>query len=144
MQDQSLHTSFSSPRLGRVQTEGIERKDSVYRRSHLTRSHNRFLWRDRFRTDRIPRSSQSSSLPFSSIPYSPLLLPQALAIAIESCRLVLVQILLQGMGLDPLSSLYYFAPVCLAVNSVILLPVEGFGVFADAIELVGIPTLFFK
>ncbi|GAA5838950.1 hypothetical protein JCM5353_006819 [Sporobolomyces roseus] len=71
-------------------------------------------------------------------------LVQALAIAIESCRLVLVQILLQGMGLDPLSSLYYFAPVCLAVNSVILLPVEGFGVFADAIELVGIPTLFFN
>ncbi|GAA6008158.1 hypothetical protein JCM11491_001905 [Sporobolomyces phaffii] len=69
-------------------------------------------------------------------------LVQALAIVIESCRLVLVQILLQGMGLDPLSSLYYFAPVCLVVNSIILLPVEGFGVFADAVELVGIPTLF--
>ncbi|GAA5823609.1 hypothetical protein JCM10212_000664 [Sporobolomyces blumeae] len=69
-------------------------------------------------------------------------LVQALAIAIESCRLVLVQILLQGMGLDPISSLYYFAPVCLAVNSVILLPVEGFAVFADAVELVGVPTLF--
>lgn len=56
----------------------------------------------------------------------------------------MVQILLQGMGLDPLSSLYYFAPVCLAINSVILLPVEGFQVFADAVELVGIPTLFLK
>ncbi|GAA5984426.1 hypothetical protein JCM5350_003357 [Sporobolomyces pararoseus] len=71
-------------------------------------------------------------------------LVQALAIAIESCRLVLVQILLQGMGLDPLSSLYYFAPVCLAINSVILLPVEGFQVFADAVNLVGIPTLLFN
>jgi hypothetical protein len=48
------------------------------------------------------------------------------------------------MGLDPLSSLYYFAPVCLVINSIILLPVEGFQVFADAVELVGIPTLFFK
>lgn len=38
-------------------------------------------------------------------------LVQALAIAIESCRLVLVQILLQGMGMNPLTSLYYFAPV---------------------------------
>ncbi|SCZ88513.1 BZ3500_MvSof-1268-A1-R1_Chr2-1g04459 [Microbotryum saponariae] len=68
-------------------------------------------------------------------------LVQALAIAIESCRLVLVQILLQGMGLDPLTSLYYFAPVCLVINSIILLPVEGFSVFSDAIEKVGIPML---
>lgn len=37
--------------------------------------------------------------------------PQALAIAIESCRLVLVQRLLQGFGLDPIASLYYMAPV---------------------------------
>lgn len=40
-------------------------------------------------------------------------LVQALAIGIESCRLVMVQIMLQGLGLDPLSSLYYMAPVCL-------------------------------
>ncbi|GAA5983659.1 hypothetical protein JCM10908_000372 [Rhodotorula pacifica] len=69
-------------------------------------------------------------------------LVQALAICIESCRLVLVQRLLQGFGLDPIASLYYMAPVCLAVNAVILLPVEGFGVFADAMEKVGIPYLF--
>ncbi|CEQ39642.1 SPOSA6832_01203 [Sporobolomyces salmonicolor] len=88
-------------------------------------------------------------------------LVQALAIGIESCRLVLVQMLLQGMNMDPLSSvslpfilfsgtdeqsasrsLYYMAPVCLVVNSIILLPVEGFQVFRDAIDLVGIPTLF--
>ncbi|GAA5967634.1 hypothetical protein JCM8115_007010 [Rhodotorula mucilaginosa] len=71
-------------------------------------------------------------------------LVQALAICIESCRLVLVQRLLQGFGLDPIASLYYMAPVCLAVNAVILLPVEGFGVFADAMEKVGIPYLFFN
>ncbi|GAA6019885.1 hypothetical protein JCM10207_003326 [Rhodosporidiobolus poonsookiae] len=67
---------------------------------------------------------------------------QLLAIGIESCRLVLVQMLLQGFGLDPISSLSYMAPVVLAANSIILLPVEGFGVFSDAIELVGIPYLF--
>jgi len=70
--------------------------------------------------------------------------PQALAICIESCRLVLVQKLLQGFGLDPIASLYYMAPVCLAINAVILLPVEGFQVFEDAVNLVGIPYLFFK
>ncbi|KAI5476281.1 DUF250 domain membrane protein [Pseudohyphozyma bogoriensis] len=69
-------------------------------------------------------------------------LVQALAIAIESCRLVLVQILLQGMNMDPLTSLYYTAPVCLVVNASILLPVEGFQPFYDAVELVGLPTLF--
>lgn len=69
---------------------------------------------------------------------------QALAICIESCRLVLVQKLLQGFGLDPIASLYYMAPVCLAINAVILLPVEGFQVFEDAVNLVGLPYLFFK
>ncbi|GAA5945818.1 hypothetical protein JCM3775_006789 [Rhodotorula graminis] len=71
-------------------------------------------------------------------------LVQALAICIESCRLVLVQKLLQGFGLDPIASLYYMAPVCLAINAVILLPVEGFQVFEDAVTLVGIPYLFFN
>lgn len=69
-------------------------------------------------------------------------LVQALAIAIESCRLILIQILLQGMGMDPLTSLYYFAPVCLVFNSMILLPVEGLQPFTDAVHLVGLPTLF--
>ncbi|BGO91432.1 hypothetical protein NBRC10512_003092 [Rhodotorula toruloides] len=68
-------------------------------------------------------------------------LVQALAIGIESCRLVLVQKLLQGFGLDPIASLYYLAPVCLVVNAIILLPVEGFEVFSNAVELVGIPYL---
>lgn len=78
---------------------------------------------------------------------------QLLAIMIESCRLVLIQILLQGFGMDPLvvsrcsclrpmcvllgesfplivlhsipQSLYYFAPVCLATNTVALFAIEG-------------------
>ncbi|KAK4053958.1 hypothetical protein OIO90_003795 [Microbotryomycetes sp. JL221] len=67
---------------------------------------------------------------------------QVLAIGIESCRLVLVQILLQGFGLDPMASLYYTAPVCLVVNAMLLLPVEGTAVFYNAIHQVGLPTLF--
>ncbi|KAM0791245.1 hypothetical protein ACM66B_005724 [Microbotryomycetes sp. NB124-2] len=67
---------------------------------------------------------------------------QLLAIGIESCRLVLVQILLQGFGLDPMSSLYYTAPVCLVVNALLLLPVEGTQVFYNAVYQVGLPTLF--
>jgi drug/metabolite transporter (DMT)-like permease len=37
---------------------------------------------------------------------------QALAILAESTRLVLVNLLLKNLKLDPLSSLYYIAPVC--------------------------------
>lgn len=44
--------------------------------------------------------------------------------------------------MDPLTSLYYFAPVCLVINSAVLLPIEGFQPFYDAVYLVGIPTLF--
>jgi hypothetical protein len=34
--------------------------------------------------------------------------------------------------------------VCLVVNAIILLPVEGFEVFSNAVELVGIPYLLMK
>lgn len=50
---------------------------------------------------------------------------QVLAIAFESTRLVMVQVLLQGLKMDPLVSLYYFAPVCAAFNMVILPFAEG-------------------
>ncbi|GAA6034026.1 hypothetical protein JCM8097_000655 [Rhodosporidiobolus ruineniae] len=69
---------------------------------------------------------------------------QLLAIVIESFRLVLVQRLLQGFGLDPISSLSYMAPVVLVANSIILLPVEGFEVFSQALETVGVPYLLFN
>lgn len=45
---------------------------------------------------------------------------QALAICIESCRLVLVQRLLQGFGLDPIASLYYMAPVSRPIRRPVL------------------------
>lgn len=44
--------------------------------------------------------------------------------------------------MDPLTSLYYTAPVCLAINSILLLPIEGFAPFYDAVHLVGLPILF--
>lgn len=36
---------------------------------------------------------------------------QSLGIAFEACRLVAIQKLLHGLKMDPLVSLYYFAPV---------------------------------
>lgn len=36
---------------------------------------------------------------------------QALGIAFEACRLVAIEKLLHGLKMDPLVSLYYFAPV---------------------------------
>ncbi|WFD48484.1 hypothetical protein GLX27_003154 [Malassezia furfur] len=60
---------------------------------------------------------------------------QVLAIAFESTRLVMVQVLLQGLKMDPLVSLYYFAPVCAALNMVILPFAEGWAPFAALSQL---------
>lgn len=54
---------------------------------------------------------------------------QVLAIAFESTRLVMVQVLLQGLKMDPLVSLYYFSPVCAALNMLILPFAEGLAPF---------------
>ncbi|EGG02624.1 uncharacterized protein MELLADRAFT_72742 [Melampsora larici-populina 98AG31] len=50
---------------------------------------------------------------------------QVVAIVVEANRVVLIQMLL-GTGMSPLTSLYFFAPVCLIINSVLILPLEGF------------------
>jgi hypothetical protein len=65
---------------------------------------------------------------------------QVLAIAFESSRLVMVQVLLQGLKMNPLVSLYYFAPVCAAINFVFLLVWEGFAPFQN-IQKVGLFVL---
>jgi hypothetical protein len=65
---------------------------------------------------------------------------QVLAIAFESSRLVMVQVLLQGLKMNPLVSLYYFAPVCAAINFVLLMAWEGFAPFQE-IHKVGIFVL---
>lgn len=60
---------------------------------------------------------------------------QVLAIAFESSRLVMVQVLLQGLKMDPLVSLYYFAPVCAAINFGLLIVSEGLQPFLQLYRL---------
>lgn len=60
---------------------------------------------------------------------------QVLAVAFESSRLVMVQVLLQGLKMDPLVSLYYFAPVCAAINFGLLIVSEGLQPFLELYRL---------
>lgn len=50
---------------------------------------------------------------------------QALGIAFEAARLVAIQKLLHGLKMDPLVSLYYFAPVCAGLNALLVPVYEG-------------------
>ncbi|KEI40889.1 uncharacterized protein L969DRAFT_72423 [Mixia osmundae IAM 14324] len=50
---------------------------------------------------------------------------QISAVWIESTKLALIQILLQGKGLTPLESLHAFSPICLLALGAMILPVEG-------------------
>ncbi|KAG8908401.1 hypothetical protein FRB99_006606 [Tulasnella sp. 403] len=54
---------------------------------------------------------------------------QAMAVVFEASRLVMIQILLHGMKMDPLVSLHYYAPVCAAINLLILPFTEGWAPF---------------
>ncbi|KAK7039461.1 TPT domain-containing protein [Favolaschia claudopus] len=54
---------------------------------------------------------------------------QAFAVLFEASRLVMIEILLHGMKMDPLVSLHYFAPVCALVNLLILPFTEGLAPF---------------
>lgn len=60
---------------------------------------------------------------------------QVLAIGFESSRLVMIQVLLQGLKMDPLVSLYYFAPVCAAINACVLPFTEGLLPFFEVSKL---------
>lgn len=60
---------------------------------------------------------------------------QVLAIGFESTRLVMVQVLLQGLKMDPLVSLYYFSPVCAALNMILLPFTEGLAPFQALAKL---------
>ncbi|KDE09238.1 hypothetical protein MVLG_00558 [Microbotryum lychnidis-dioicae p1A1 Lamole] len=66
---------------------------------------------------------------------------QMTAIAIEATRVTLIQILLAGKDMSPLKSLYLFAPICLAINVSLILPVEGFTALA-AIPKLGFWIIF--
>ncbi|GAA5930150.1 uncharacterized protein JCM15063_004729 [Sporobolomyces koalae] len=69
-------------------------------------------------------------------------LAQCIGIAFEATRLVAIQKLLQGLRMDPLVSLYYYAPVCAAFNTLLIPLFEGFEPLTKIIPTVGPFTLF--
>ncbi|GAA5951416.1 hypothetical protein JCM3765_005932 [Sporobolomyces pararoseus] len=69
-------------------------------------------------------------------------LAQCIGIAFEATRLVAIQKLLQGLRMDPLVSLYYYAPVCAAFNAILIPLFEGFDPLAQILPTVGPFTLF--
>ncbi|KAJ7598990.1 triose-phosphate transporter family-domain-containing protein [Mycena floridula] len=56
---------------------------------------------------------------------------QAAAVAFEASRLVMIQILLHGLKMDPLVSLHYYAPVCAVINLIFLPFTEGLQPFYE-------------
>jgi len=67
---------------------------------------------------------------------------QSLAVIFEASRLVMIQVLLHGMKMDPLVSLHYYAPVVAMINLFILPFTEGMAPFQEALR-VG-PMIFFS
>ena len=49
----------------------------------------------------------------------------------EASRLVMIQLLLHGLKMDPLVSLHYYAPVCALINSLVLPFTEGLAPFYE-------------
>lgn len=47
----------------------------------------------------------------------------------ESSRLVMIQLILQNLKMSPLTSLYFFAPVCAIINACIIPFTEGWAPF---------------
>ncbi|OCF35403.1 hypothetical protein I317_06735 [Kwoniella heveanensis CBS 569] len=60
---------------------------------------------------------------------------QVSAVAFESSRLVMIQILLQGLKMDPLVSLHYYAPVCAIINACFLPFTEGLAPFREFMRI---------
>jgi len=60
---------------------------------------------------------------------------QAAAVAFEASRLVMIQLLLQGMKMDPLVSLHYYAPVCAAINLLLIPVTEGYAPFFQLVSV---------
>ncbi|KAH9973875.1 TPT-domain-containing protein [Lactifluus volemus] len=58
-------------------------------------------------------------------------LTQAAAVGFEASRLVMIQLLLHGLKMDPLVSLHYYAPVCALINLAILPFTEGLAPFLE-------------
>ncbi|KAF9061544.1 TPT-domain-containing protein [Rhodocollybia butyracea] len=60
---------------------------------------------------------------------------QAAAVAFEASRLVMIQILLHGLKMDPLVSLHYYAPVCAFLNLFAIPFTEGLAPFYELARL---------
>ncbi|KAF5356939.1 hypothetical protein D9756_006615 [Leucocoprinus leucothites] len=60
---------------------------------------------------------------------------QAAAVAFEASRLVMIQVLLHNLKMDPLVSLHYYAPVCAAINLFLLPFTEGLAPFYEISKL---------
>lgn len=58
-------------------------------------------------------------------------LTQAAAVGFEASRLVMIQILLHGLRMDPLVSLHYYAPVCALINVAVIPLTEGWAPFYE-------------
>lgn len=56
---------------------------------------------------------------------------QAAAVAFEASRLVMIQLLLHGLKMDPLVSLHYYAPVCAVLNLIAIPLTEGLAPFYE-------------
>jgi len=60
---------------------------------------------------------------------------QAIAVAFEASRLVMIEILLHGLKMDPLVSLHYYAPVCAVINLAVIPFTEGMEPFYEMFNL---------
>ncbi|KAF8348681.1 triose-phosphate transporter family-domain-containing protein [Amanita rubescens] len=58
-------------------------------------------------------------------------LTQAAAVCFEASRLVMIQVLLHNLKMDPLVSLHYYAPVCAGINLLFLPFTEGLAPFYE-------------
>ena len=57
----------------------------------------------------------------------------------EASRLVMIQILLHGLKMDPLVSLHYYAPVCAIINLAVLPLTEGLAPFYEVARVGCVP-----
>ncbi|EJC99376.1 TPT-domain-containing protein [Fomitiporia mediterranea MF3/22] len=60
---------------------------------------------------------------------------QAAAVAFEASRLVMIQVLLHGLKMDPLVSLHYYAPVCALINLMVIPLTEGLEPFYEVMRV---------